>query len=96
MKFQVIQKIVKFLKRSSANLGDFKGSEIACKYPDKLYFIEFTFKSVTRKELYSVIDSLHDNKAAGRGEISLGLLKSCKVAIGVPLQLALHECIKEN
>ena len=49
-----------------------------------------------RKELYSVIDSLDDNKAAGPGEISIRLIKSCKLAIGVHLQFALNECIKEK
>ena len=51
---------------------------------------------MTRKELYSVIDSLDDNKAAGPGEISIRLIKSCKLAIGVHLQFALNECIKEK
>ena len=43
--------------------------DIACKYPDKPNILEFTFGTVTRKEFYSVIDSLDDNKAAGPGEI---------------------------
>ena len=51
---------------------------------------------MTRKELYSVSDSLDDNKAAGPGEISIRLIKSCKLAIGIHLQFALNECIKEN
>ena len=51
---------------------------------------------MTREELYSVIDSLDDNKAAGPGEISIRLIKSCKLAIGVHLQFALNECIKEK
>ena len=51
---------------------------------------------MTRKELYSVIDSLDDNKAAGPGEFSIRLIKSCKLAIGIHLQFALNECIKEN
>ena len=51
---------------------------------------------MTRKELYSVIDSLDDNKAAGSGEISIRLTKSCKLAIGVHLQFALNERIKEK
>ena len=56
--------IVNFLKRSFANLGVFKGSDIACKYPGKIDILEFTFRTLTRKKLYSVIDSLDDNKAA--------------------------------
>ena len=51
---------------------------------------------MTRKELYSVIDSLDDNKAAGPGEISIRLIKSCKLAIGVQLQFASNECIREK
>ena len=88
--------IVNCLNRSFANLGVSKGLDIACKYPDKLNIPEFTFRSVTRKELCSVIDSLDDNKAAGPGEISIRLIKSCKLAIGVHLQFALKECIREK
>ena len=88
--------IVNCLNRLFANLGVFKGLDIACKYPDKLNIPEFTFTTVTRKELYSVIDSLGDNKAAGPGEISIRLIKSCKLAIGVHLQFALNECIAEK
>ena len=51
---------------------------------------------MTRKELYSVIDSLDDNEEAGPGEISIRLIKSCKLAIEVHLQFALNECIKEK
>ena len=51
---------------------------------------------MTRKEFYSVIDSLDDNKAAGPGEISIRLIKSCKLAIGIHLKFALNECIKEK
>ena len=71
-------------------------------FPDKLNTVNnlikliFTFRTVTRKELYSVIDSLDDNKAAGPGEISIRLIKSCKLAIGAHLQFALNECIREK
>ena len=51
---------------------------------------------MTRKELYSVTDSLDDNKAGGTGEISIRLIKSFKIAIGVHLQFVLNECIKEK
>ena len=51
---------------------------------------------MTRKELYSVNDSLEDNKAAGPGEISIRLIRSCKLGIGIHLQFALKECIKEK
>ena len=84
------------LNRSLANLGVFKGSDIACKYPDKLNIPVFTFKTVTRKELFSVIDSLDDNKAAGFDEISIRLIKSGKLAIGVHVQFALNEYIQEK
>ena len=90
------QNIVNCLNRSFANLGVFKVSDIACKYPDKFIIPVLTFKSVTRKRLYSVIDSLDDNKAAGPGEISFRLIKSCILAIRVHLQFALSECIKEK
>ena len=40
--------IVNYLNRAFANLGIFKGSDIACKYPDKLNIPEFTFRTVTR------------------------------------------------
>ena len=51
---------------------------------------------MTKKELYSVIDSLDNNKAAGPGEFSIRLIKSGKLAIGAHLQFALNQCIKEN
>ena len=51
---------------------------------------------MTRRELYSVIDSVIDNKAAGPGEISIRLIKSCKLAVGIHLLFALNECIKEK
>ena len=47
-------------------------------------------------ELDLVVDSLDDNKAAGTGEISIRLIKSCKLAVGVHLQFALNECITEK
>ena len=84
------------LNRSFANLAVFKDSDIACKYPDKLNLPVFAFRTVTRKEVYSVIDSLDDNKAEGPGEISIRLIKSCKIAIGTHLEFALNECIKEK
>ena len=84
------------LNRLFANLGVFKDSDIACKYPDEPNRPEITFRTVTRKELYSVNDPLDDNKAAGPGEISFGLTKFCKLAIGVHLKFALNECIKEK
>ena len=51
---------------------------------------------MTRKGLYSIIDSLEDNKAAGPGKISIRLIKSSILAIGVHLQFALNECIKKR
>ena len=42
------------------------------------------------------MDSLDDNKAAGPGEISIRLIKSCNLFIAVHLQFALNECIKEK
>ena len=88
--------IVNCLKKAFDNLGVFKGSDIGCKYPDKFNIPEFTFRTVTRKEIFSVIDSLDDNKAAGPGEISIRPIKSLKLAVGVHLQFALYECIKEK
>ena len=90
------ENIVNCLNRSFANPAVFKRLDIACEYPDKLNIPEFTFRTVTRKEHFSVIDSLDDNKAAGPGEISIRLTKSRKLAIGAYLQFALNECIKEE
>ena len=72
------------LIRSFGNLGVFNGcSDFACKYPDKFIIFDFIFRTVTRKEIYSVIDSMDNNKAAGPGEVSIRLIKSCKSAMGV-------------
>ena len=49
-----------------------------------------------RKELYSVFDSLDDIKAARPDEISIRLMKSCKLYLGVHLLFALNECIKKK
>ena len=51
---------------------------------------------MTRKTIYSVIDSPDDHKAAGPCEISIRLIKSCKLAIGVHLHFDLNECIREK
>ena len=90
--------IVNCLNRAFANLGVFKGSDTACKYTDKLNIPEFTFRTVTRKELYSVIDSLDNNKAAEPGEISIRLKVlqiSYRRRSTVRLK-CLKECIKEK
>ena len=35
-----------------ANIGVFKGQDIACNYLDKLNIPEFTIRTVTRKEIF--------------------------------------------
>ena len=73
VKFQGTENFSNCLNRSFANLGVFKGSDFVCKYSDKSNIHKFIFRIVTAKELYSVIDSMDDNKAAGPGEISIRL-----------------------
>ena len=55
------KKIVNCLRGSFANLEVFKCSYIACNYTDKINIPNFTFRAVTRKELYSVIESPNKN-----------------------------------
>ena len=79
-------------KRSNANLGVFKGSDIAYTCPDKLNIPEFTFSAVTRKELCSVIDS-----TITKQQDPVNINFSHKVMqISCRRLFALNECIKEK
>ena len=57
---------------------------------------EFSFRHITRKELFTVIDQLPQNKAAGPGLLTTWCLKCSKLSIGTHLQFAINECISKN
>ena len=51
---------------------------------------------IRRKELFTVIDQLPQNKAAGPGLLTTWSFKCSKVSIGTHLQFAINECISKN
>ena len=51
---------------------------------------------ITRKELFTVIDKLPQNKAAGPGLLTTWSFKCSKMSIGTHLQFAINECISKN
>ena len=54
---------------------------------------EFSFRHITRKELFTVIDQLPQNKAAGPGLLTTWSFKCSKMSIRTHLQFAINECI---
>ena len=59
-------------------------------------FQEFNFRPFTLREIYKVIDNLHNHKAPGPGYINAWALKSGKYAIGTHLQTIFNDCIQEK
>ena len=57
---------------------------------------EFSFRPVTRKELYNVIDNLPKHKSPGPGYIPAWALKDSKLSIGTHIQFVVNECINKN
>ena len=56
----------------------------------------FSFRHITRKELFTIIDQLPQNKAAGPGLLKTWSCKCSKVSIGTHLQFAINKCISKN
>ena len=57
---------------------------------------EFSFRHITRKDLFTVIDQLPQNKAAGPGLLTTWSFKCSKMSIGTHLRFAINECISKN
>ena len=56
---------------------------------------EFSFRHITRKELFTVIDQSPQNDAAGPGLLTTWSFKCSKMSIGTHIQFAIIECIHE-
>ena len=57
---------------------------------------EFSFRPVTRKELYNVIDNLPKRQSPGPGYIPAWALKDSKLSTGTHLQFVVNECTNKN
>ena len=55
--------------------------------------IEFSVRDITRKELFTIIDHLPQNKAAGPGLLTTWSIKCSKMSIGAHLQFVINEFI---
>ena len=89
--------IANTLNNCFAKLGLYKGENEDLALPNFTYQkTEFSFRPITRKELYDVIDKLPNHKSAGPGYIPAWCIKSCKMSIGTHLQFVINECILQN
>ena len=80
-----------------SKLGLYEGETEKVELPDYDFDkTEFFFRHITRKELFTVIDQLPQNKAAGPGLLTIWSFKCTKISIGTHLQFAINECISKN
>ena len=91
------REIANVLNNCFARLGLYKGKDIAPNFSSLTFDgPEFSFRPVTRKELYNVIDNLPKHKSPGPGYIPAWALKDSKLSIGTHLQFVVNECINKN
>ena len=91
------REIANVLNNCFARLGLYKGKDVAPNCSSLTFDgPEFSFRPVTRKELYNVIDNLPKHKSPGPGYIPAWALKDSKLSIGTHLQFVVNECIKKN
>ena len=80
-----------------SKLGLYEGETENVELPDYDFDkTEFSFRHITRKELFTVIDQLPQNKAAGPGLLTTWSFKCSKMSIRTHLQFAINECISKN
>ena len=80
-----------------SKLGLYEGKTEKVELPDYDFDkTEFSFRHITRKELFTVIDQLPQNKAAGPGLLTTWSFMCSKMSIGTHLQFAKNECISKN
>ena len=80
-----------------SKLGLYEGEKEKVELPDYDFDkTELSFRYITRKKLFTVIDQLPQNKAAGPGLHTRWSFKCSKMSIGTHLQLAINECISKN
>ena len=78
-------------------LGLYKGKNVSPNHSSLRYEgPEFSFRPVTRKELFTVIDILPKHKLPGPHYIPAGALKDSKLSIGTDLQLVVNERFNKN
>ena len=91
------REIANVLNNYFARLGLYKGKDVAPNCSSLTFDgPEFSFRPVTRKELYNVIDNLPKHKSPGLGYIPAWALKDSKLSIGTHLQFVVNECINKN
>ena len=91
------REVANVLNNSFARLGLYKGKDVAPNCSSLTFDgPEFSFRPVTRKELYNVIDNLPKHKSPGPGYIPAWALKDSKLSIGTHLQFVVNECINKN
>ena len=91
------REIANVLNNCFARLGLYKGKDVAPNCSSLTFDgPEFSFRPVTRKELYNVIDNLPKHKSPGPGYIPAWALKDSKLSIGTHLQFVVNECINKN
>ena len=80
-----------------SKLGLYEGETEKVELPDCDFDkTEFSFRHITRKELFTVIDQLPQNKAAGPALFTTWSFKCSKMSIGTHLQFAINECMSKN
>ena len=91
------REIANVLNNCFARLGLYKGKDVAPNCSSLTFDgPEFSFRPVTRKELYNVIYNLPKHKSPGPGYIPAWALKDSKLSIGTHLQFVVNECINNN
>ena len=91
------REIANVLNNCFARLGLYKGKDVAPNCSSLTFDgPEFSFRPVTRKELYNVIDNIPKHKSPGPGYIPAWALKDSKLSIGTHLQFVVNECINKN
>ena len=91
------REIANVLNNCFARLGLYKGKDVAPNCSSLTFGgPEFSFRPVTRKELYNVIDNLPKHKSPGPGYIPAWALKDSKLSIGTHLQFVVNECVNKN
>ena len=81
------RKIANVLNNCFARPGLYKVKDVSPNHSSLTFEgPEFSFRPVTRKELYNVIDNLPKHKSPGPGYIPAWALKDSKLSIGTHLQ----------
>ena len=91
------RKIANIFNNCSARLGLYKGKEVSPNHSSLTFEEpEFSFRPVTRKEMYNVIDNLSEHNSPGPGYIPAWALKDSKLSISTHLQFVVNECMNKN